>query len=51
MVQLDEIDRRILKILQHDNQLTNKALAEKVRLSPPTCPWWTRNLRPIPTST
>lgn len=44
-IQLDEIDRRILKILQRDNQLTNKALAEKVRLSPPTCLRRVRRLR------
>ena len=45
MVQLDKIDRQILKILQRNNQLTNLALAEKVKLSPPTCLKRVRRLR------
>lgn len=42
---LDAIDRRILKILQRDNRLTNLGLAAKVRLSPPTCLRRVRRLR------
>ena len=34
---LDAIDRKILNILQKDNQITNIALAEKVHLSAPPC--------------
>ncbi|MGF1608764.1 MAG: Lrp/AsnC family transcriptional regulator [Kiloniellales bacterium] len=34
---LDRIDRRILDLLQSDNQLSNLALADKVGLSPPAC--------------
>jgi Lrp/AsnC family leucine-responsive transcriptional regulator len=34
---LDRIDRKILNILQNDNQITNLALAERVGISPPPC--------------
>ena len=34
---LDRIDRTILKTLQVDASISNVALAEKVRLSPPAC--------------
>lgn len=34
---LDAIDRKILNILQKDNQITNIALADKVNLSAPPC--------------
>ncbi len=34
---LDEIDRRLLDLLQHDASLSNVALAEKLNISPPTC--------------
>ncbi len=34
---LDDLDRRILNQLQHDANLTNQALAERVYASPPTC--------------
>lgn len=34
---LDRIDRRILDLLQSDNQISNLALADKVGLSPPAC--------------
>ena len=34
---LDAIDRKILDILQEDNQVTNLELAERVGLSPPPC--------------
>jgi Lrp/AsnC family leucine-responsive transcriptional regulator len=45
MVELDAIDRRILKVLQKDNRLTNLELAARVRLSPPTCLRRVRRLR------
>lgn len=45
MIELDAIDRRILRVLQRDNQLTNLALAEKVKLSAPTCLKRVRRLR------
>ncbi|ARB93646.1 Lrp/AsnC family transcriptional regulator [Legionella longbeachae] len=34
---LDKTDRKILNILQKDNQITNIALAEKVGISAPPC--------------
>ncbi len=34
---LDRMDRRILNILQKDNQITNLALADAVGISPPPC--------------
>ncbi|RMP29793.1 Lrp/AsnC family transcriptional regulator [Pseudomonas coronafaciens] len=34
---LDSIDRAILKTLQRDASISNVALAEKVKLSPPAC--------------
>lgn len=37
MAELLETDRRILRILQKDNKITNAALAERVGLSPPAC--------------
>lgn len=43
--ELDETDRKILRILQRDNRLTNLELAEKVRLSPPSCLKRVRRLR------
>ena len=42
---LDAIDRRILALLQEDNQITNLALAERVGLSPPACLKRVRRLR------
>jgi Lrp/AsnC family leucine-responsive transcriptional regulator len=45
MVELDAVDRRILKVLQKDNRLTNLELAARVRLSPPTCLRRVRRLR------
>lgn len=42
---LDAIDRRILDVLQDDNQITNLALAGKVGLSPPACLKRVRRLR------
>ena len=44
-VALDDIDRRILALLQEDNQITNLALAERVGLSPPACLKRVRRLR------
>ncbi|KTD55555.1 AsnC family transcriptional regulator [Legionella santicrucis] len=37
VVFLDKIDRKILNLLQKDNQITNLALAEKVGISAPPC--------------
>jgi Lrp/AsnC family leucine-responsive transcriptional regulator len=34
---LDDLDRRILELLQRDASLTNHALAQQVHASPPTC--------------
>lgn len=42
---LDAIDRKILAILQRDNQITNLELASRVGLSPPPCLWRVRRLR------
>jgi Lrp/AsnC family leucine-responsive transcriptional regulator len=42
---IDAIDRRILDLLQDDNQITNLALAERVGLSPPACLKRVRRLR------
>ena len=36
-VQLDELDRRILEVVQVDASHTNAELAELVHVSPPTC--------------
>ncbi|MGD9846805.1 MAG: Lrp/AsnC family transcriptional regulator [Variibacter sp.] len=44
-VALDSLDRRILAVLQEDNQITNLALAERVGLSPPACLKRVRRLR------
>jgi len=44
-VALDAIDRRILGVLQDDNQITNLALAERIGLSPPACLKRVRRLR------
>lgn len=35
--ELDDLDLRILNVLQSDASLTNQALAERVHASPPTC--------------
>jgi Lrp/AsnC family leucine-responsive transcriptional regulator len=37
MMHLDELDKRLLAVLQQDASLTNQALAERVHASPPTC--------------
>lgn len=44
-IDLDETDRRILDLLQANNQLTNLELAEKLALSPPTALRRVRRLR------
>jgi Lrp/AsnC family transcriptional regulator, leucine-responsive regulatory protein len=36
-IHLDELDLRILRVLQQDAALTNQALAARVHASPPTC--------------
>ncbi len=42
---LDAIDRKILTLLQEDNQITNQDLASKVGISPPPCHRRVRRLR------
>ena len=37
LTQLDEVDRRILNVLQIDASQTNAQLAEQVHVSAPTC--------------
>jgi len=44
-LELDELDRRILEILQRDASITNNELAEKVHASAPTCLRRVRRLR------
>lgn len=44
-VELDPIDRKILDVLQQDNQITNIELAARVGLSPPPCLRRVRRLR------
>ena len=36
-VELDRVDRQILRHLQRDGRLSNAELAEKVNVSPATC--------------
>ena len=42
---LDAIDRKILTLLQEDNQITNQDLASRVGISPPPCHRRVRRLR------
>ena len=42
---LDELDKRILAVLQHDASLTNQELAARVHASAPTCLRRVRRLR------
>ena len=42
---LDAIDRKILMLLQEDNQITNQDLASRVGISPPPCHRRVRRLR------
>ncbi|RAR62440.1 AsnC family transcriptional regulator [Paraburkholderia unamae] len=43
--QLDVYDLRILSLLQHDNQISNQALAAEIGLSPPACMRRVKRLR------
>lgn len=42
---LDRVDRKILNLLQKDNQITTRILAEKVHISQPTCLRRIRDMR------
>jgi Lrp/AsnC family leucine-responsive transcriptional regulator len=42
---LDKVDRKLLNLLQKDNQTPTRALAEKVHISQPTCLRRIRELR------
>ncbi|TDK67999.1 Lrp/AsnC family transcriptional regulator [Sapientia aquatica] len=42
---LDKVDRKILNILQKDNQIATRVLAEKVHISQPTCLRRIRDMR------
>lgn len=44
---LDDLDLRILDVLQHDSSVTNQELALKVHASPPTCFRRVRRLRSL----
>ena len=44
-IELDAIDRRILALLQDDNQITNQDLAARVGISPPPCHRRVKRLR------
>lgn len=42
---LDRVDRKLLNLLQTDNQIPTRSLAEKVHISQPTCLRRVRDLR------
>ncbi|HJU70528.1 MAG TPA: Lrp/AsnC family transcriptional regulator [Paucimonas sp.] len=42
---LDKVDRKLLNLLQNNNQISTRALAEKVHISQPTCLRRIHNLR------
>lgn len=42
---LDKVDRKLLNLLQKDNQMPTRVLAEKVHISQPTCLRRIRDLR------
>lgn len=42
---LDKVDRKLLNLLQKDNQMPTRTLAEKVHISQPTCLRRLRDLR------
>ena len=42
---LDKVDRKLLNLLQRDNQIPTRTLAEKVHISQPTCLRRLRELR------
>jgi len=44
-IDIDAVDWQLLDLLQHDASLSNQALAERVRISPPTCLRRVRRLR------
>ncbi|WP_042444669.1 Lrp/AsnC family transcriptional regulator [Azospirillum sp. B510] len=44
-IELDRIDRKIIKLLQGNSQITNLELADAVAVSPPTCLRRVRRLR------
>jgi Lrp/AsnC family leucine-responsive transcriptional regulator len=44
-ITLDAIDRKILALLQEDNQITNQDLAARVGISPPPCHRRVKRLR------
>lgn len=44
-MEIDETDKRILRLLQQDNRITNTALADAIGLSPPACLKRVRALR------
>jgi Lrp/AsnC family leucine-responsive transcriptional regulator len=46
-LEMDAIDRRILRILQRDSLISNQALADEVGLSPPACLKRVRRLRAL----
>lgn len=45
MLELDDFDRRLLRVLQEDNRLTGDALAEATGLSPTACQRRVKKLR------
>jgi Lrp/AsnC family transcriptional regulator, leucine-responsive regulatory protein len=47
MLELDAIDRSLLRVLQKDNRLTNVQLARRSKLSPPACLRRVRRLRQL----
>lgn len=47
LVGLDELDRRILSLLQVDASMSNQELAQRVHASPPTCLRRVRRLREL----
>jgi len=46
-LKLDELDQRILRVLQQDAAISNQALAAQVHASPPTCLRRVRRLKEI----
>src|SRR5271165_3806060 len=42
---LDKVDRKLLNLLQKDNQIPTRTLADKVHISQPTCLRRVRDLR------
>jgi len=44
---LDKVDRKLLNLLQKDNQIPTRILAEKLHISQPTCLRRIRELREV----